>query len=105
MPGLLPNSLGVDLSTQTVSSAQEQSPLLVSLAGRPPPPPCQTAIGTSGKYTVGVLLAPNLESVDRRTADNPVEAAEVAFKETAALSSKTFDSFLRLASTGQTEDV
>lgn len=71
----------------------------------PSPPHGQTAIGTSGKYTVGVLLAPNLESVDRRTADNPVEAAGVAFKETAALSSKTFDSFLRLASTGQTEDV
>ncbi|CAN0273555.1 unnamed protein product, partial [Ectocarpus fasciculatus] len=58
----------------------------------PPPRYGQTAVGTSGKYTVGVLLAPNLESVGRRTADNPAEAAGVAFKETAALSSKTFDS-------------
>lgn len=54
---------------------------------------------------MGVLLAPNLESVDRRTADSPVEAAEIAFKETSALATKTLDAFVRLASTGQTEDV
>lgn len=65
----------------------------------------QTGVGASGKYTVGVLLAPNLESVERRTADNPIEAAGVAFKETTALSTKTLDAFVRLASTGETEDV
>ncbi|CBJ27964.1 conserved unknown protein [Ectocarpus siliculosus] len=88
--------------------ASEGKPVAIEVAhqgSQPKTRMVQTAIGTSGKYTVGVLLAPNLESVDRRTADNPVEAAGVAFKETAALSSKTFDSFLRLASTGQTEDV
>ncbi|CAM9780895.1 unnamed protein product [Ectocarpus sp. 6 AP-2014] len=47
----------------------------------------QTAIGMSGKYVVGVLLAPNLESVDRRTADTLAEAAGVASKRMAALSS------------------
>lgn len=54
---------------------------------------------------MGVLLSPNLESVERRTADSPVEAAGIAFKETAALSTKTLDAFIRLASTGETEDV
>eukprot|EP00752_Nemacystus_decipiens_P012602 g11161.t1 len=106
------NSLGGDSTSVEravrMIRASEGKPVAIEVA-RPGSPPTtrmvQTGRGASGKYTVGVLLAPNLESVERRTADNPIEAAGVAFKETAALSTKTLDAFVRLASTGETEDV
>ena len=65
----------------------------------------KTALGPSGKYTIGVLLAPNLESVERAKAANPVQAAGMAFEETAMLATKTLDSFVHLASTGDAEGV
>ena len=62
-------------------------------------------MGPSGKYTIGVLLAPHLESVERSKAANPVEAAGMAFEETAMLTTKTLDSFVHLVSTGDVEGV
>ncbi|CAM9978922.1 unnamed protein product, partial [Ectocarpus sp. 6 AP-2014] len=73
--------------------ASEGKPVAIEVAhqgSRPTTRMVQTAIGMSGKYVVGVLLAPNLESVDRRTADTLAEAAGVASKRMAALSSRTF---------------
>ncbi|CAN0307458.1 unnamed protein product, partial [Ectocarpus sp. 12 AP-2014] len=73
--------------------ASEGKPVAIEVAhqgSRPATRMVQTAIGTSGKYVVGALLAPNLQSVDRRTADTLVEAAAVAFKRTAALWSWAF---------------
>ena len=52
-----------------------------------------------------MLLAPNLESVERAKAANPVQAAGMAFEETAMLATKTLDSFVHLASTGDAEGV
>ncbi|CAM9705316.1 unnamed protein product [Ectocarpus sp. 4 AP-2014] len=87
--------------------ASEGKPVAIEVArqgSRPTTRMVQTAIGTSGKYVVGVLLAPKLESVDRRTADTLVEAAGVAFMRTAALSSRTFAPYIRLVSRRQAED-
>lgn len=65
----------------------------------------QTTLGSSGKYTIGVRLAPHMEAVERRKAGSPVEAAEVAFSETTKLAGKTLESFTHLVSTGDMQGV
>lgn len=62
-------------------------------------------MGPSGKYTIGVRLSPNLESVERRKAASPVAAAGMAYTETVGLAGKTLDSLVHLVSTGETEGV
>lgn len=57
----------------------------------------------SGKYTIGVRLAPNMEAVERRKAVNPLEAAGIAAEETVGLARQTVDSLAHFVSSGDTE--
>lgn len=59
-------------------------------------------MGPTGQYSIGVRLAPNLDSIERQKASNPVEAAGIAVEETVTLAEQTFESLVQLVSSGDT---
>lgn len=63
----------------------------------------QPSVGATGKYSIGVRLAPNMDFVERMKARNPAEAAGLAVEETARLTGQTVDSLAHFFSSGDTE--
>lgn len=60
-------------------------------------------MGNAGKYSIGVRLAPNLESIERQKASSPIEAAGMAVEETVKLTGETVGSLAHFVSSGDAE--
>lgn len=65
----------------------------------------QPSMGSSGKYSIGVRLAPNLEYVETQRNVSPFAAAEIAVQETRGMVTQTVDALGKLVSSGDTEGV